>query len=169
MQAIYVPADDITDPAPHTTFAHLDATTVLSRAITEKGIYPAVDPLDSTSRILDPKYVGQEHYNVAREVQRILQRYKELQDIIAILGIDELSEDQKVTVARARRLQRFMSQPFFVAQVFTGREGKYVPIKDTVASFKEILEGKADDLPEQAFFLAGTLDDVRENAKKLNA
>jgi F-type H+/Na+-transporting ATPase subunit beta len=169
LQAIFVPADDYTDPAPATTFGHLDSVIRLERYLTELGIYPSVDPLTSTSRVLDPNVVGQEHYEVARETQRILQSYRDLQDIIAILGIDELSEDQKQTVARARRLQRFMSQPFFVAQVFTGREGKYVPIKDTVASFKEILEGKADDLPEQAFFLAGTLDDVRENAKKLEA
>ena len=169
LQAIYVPADDYTDPAPATTFAHLDSTIRLERYLTELGIYPAVDPLTSTSRVLDPLIVGQEHYDVAREVQRVLQRYRDLQDIIAILGIDELSEDDKALVARARRLQRFMSQPFFVAAVFTGRDGKYVPIKDTVASFKEILEGKADDLPEQAFFLAGTLDEVRENAAKLEA
>jgi F-type H+-transporting ATPase subunit beta len=169
LQAIYVPADDYTDPAPATTFAHLDSTIRLERYLTELGIYPAVDPLTSTSRVLDPLIVGQEHYDVAREVQRVLQRYRDLQDIIAILGIDELSEDDKALVARARRLQRFMSQPFFVAAVFTGREGKYVPIKDTVTSFKEILEGKADDLPEQAFFLAGTLDEVRENAARLEA
>ena len=169
LQAIFVPADDYTDPAPATTFGHLDSVIRLERYLTELGIYPSVDPLTSTSRVLDPNVVGQEHYEVARETQRILQSYRDLQDIIAILGIDELSEEQKLTVARARRLQRFMSQPFFVAQVFTGREGKYVPIKDTVASFKEILEGKADDLPEQAFFLAGTIDDVRENAKKLEA
>ena len=169
LQAIFVPADDYTDPAPATTFGHLDSSIRLERYLTELGIYPAVDPLTSTSRVLDPNVVGQEHYEVARETQRILQSYRDLQDIIAILGIDELSEDQKQTVARARRLQRFMSQPFFVAQVFTGREGKYVPIKDTVASFKEILDGKTDDLPEQAFFLAGTIDDVRENAKKLEA
>jgi F-type H+/Na+-transporting ATPase subunit beta len=169
LQAIYVPADDYTDPAPATTFGHLDSTIRLERYLTELGIYPAVDPLTSTSRVLDPLIVGQEHYEVAREVQRVLQRYRDLQDIIAILGIDELSEDDKSLVARARRLQRFMSQPFFVAAVFTGREGQYVPIKDNVTSFKEILDGKADDLPEQAFFLAGTLDDVRENARKLEA
>jgi F-type H+-transporting ATPase subunit beta len=169
LQAVYVPADDYTDPAPATAFGHLDSTIRLERYLTELGIYPAVDPLTSTSRVLDPLVVGQEHYDVARETQRVLQRYRDLQDIIAILGIDELSEEDKALVARARRLQRFMSQPFFVAEVFTGRPGKYVAIKDTVASFKEILEGKADDLPEQAFFLAGTLDDVRENAKKLNA
>jgi F-type H+-transporting ATPase subunit beta len=169
LQAVFVPADDYTDPAPATTFAHLDSTIRLERSIAELGIYPAVDPLTSTSRVLDPNVVGQEHYDVAREVQRVLQRYRDLQDIIAILGIDELSEEDKATVARARRLQRFMSQPFFVAEVFTGRSGKYVAIKDTVASFKEILEGKTDTLPEQAFFLAGTIDDVRENAEKLGA
>jgi F-type H+-transporting ATPase subunit beta len=169
LQAIYVPADDYTDPAPATTFGHLDSTIRLERYLTELGIYPAVDPLTSTSRVLDPLIVGQEHYEVAREVQRVLQRYRDLQDIIAILGIDELSEEDKALVARARRLQRFMSQPFFVAAVFTGREGEYVSIKDTVASFREILEGKADDLPEQAFFLAGTLDQVRENAARLEA
>jgi F-type H+/Na+-transporting ATPase subunit beta len=169
LQAVFVPADDYTDPAPATTFAHLDSTIRLERNIAELGIYPAVDPLTSTSRVLDPLVVGQEHYDVARETQRVLQRYRDLEQIIAILGIDELSEDDKATVARARRLQRFMSQPFFVAEVFTGRSGKYVPIKDTVASFKQILEGEVDTLPEQAFFLAGTLDDVRENAAKLNA
>jgi len=169
LQAVFVPADDYTDPAPATTFAHLDSTIRLERSITELGIYPAVDPLTSTSRVLDPLIVGQEHYDVARETQRVLQRYRDLQDIIAILGIDELSEEDKSTVARARRLQRFMSQPFFVAEVFTGRSGVYVPIKDSVASFKEILEGKADTLPEQAFFLAGTLDDVRQNAERLQA
>jgi F-type H+-transporting ATPase subunit beta len=169
LQAIYVPADDYTDPAPATTFGHLDSTIRLERYLTELGIYPAVDPLTSTSRVLDPLIVGQEHYEVAREVQRVLQRYRDLQDIIAILGIDELSEEDKALVARARRLQRFMSQPMFVAAVFTGREGQYVSIKDTVASFREILEGKADDLPEQAFFLAGTLDQVRENAARLEA
>jgi len=167
MQAIYVPADDITDPAPHTTFAHLDATTVLSRAITEKGIYPAVDPLDSTSRILDAKYLGQDHYDVAREVQRILQRYKELQDIIAILGIDELSEEDKVTVQRARRIERFLSQPMYVAEQFTGVEGAFVPIDETVASFKAIAEGKYDHVPEQAFFLCGGIEDVERKAKDL--
>ena len=169
LQAVFVPADDYTDPAPATTFAHLDATIRLERWITELGIYPAVDPLMSTSRILDPNVVGIEHYDVARETQRVLQRYRDLQDIISILGIDELSEEDKSTVARARRLQRFMSQPFFVAEVFTGRAGKYVPIKDTVASFKEILEGSTDALPEQAFYLAGTIDDVRANAAKLEA
>jgi F-type H+/Na+-transporting ATPase subunit beta len=169
LQAVYVPADDYTDPAPATTFAHLDSTIRLERSIAELGIYPAVDPLTSTSRVLDPLVVGNEHYDVAQETKRVLQRFRDLQDIIAILGIDELSEEDKATVARARRLQRFMSQPFTVAEVFTGRAGKYVPIRDTVASFKEILEGKADTLPEQAFFLAGTLDDVRENAAKLSA
>ena len=167
LQAVFVPADDYTDPAPATAFGHLDSTIRLERYLTELGIYPAVDPLSSTSTVLDPNIVGQEHYETARETQRILQSYRDLQDIIAILGIDELSDEQKTTVARARRLQRFMSQPMFVGAVFTGREGRYVSIKDTVASFKEILEGKADDLPEQAFFLAGTIDDVRENAKKL--
>jgi F-type H+/Na+-transporting ATPase subunit beta len=167
LQAVFVPADDYTDPAPATTFGHLDSTIRLERYITELGIYPAVDPLTSTSRVLDPLVVGQEHYDVARETQRVLQRYRDLQDIIAILGIDELSEEDKATVSRARRLQRFMSQPFFVGEVFTGRPGKYVPIKDTVASFKEILDGSADSLPEQAFFLAGTIDDVRANAEKL--
>ena len=169
LQAVYVPADDYTDPAPATTFAHLDSTIRLERRITELGIYPAVDPLTSTSRVLDPNVVGQEHYDVAREVQRVLQRFRDLQDIIAILGIDELSEEDKATVARARRLERFMSQPFFVGEVFTGRPGVYVPIKETVTSFKDVLEGKADTLPEQAFFLAGTLDEVRANAAKLEA
>src|SRR5664279_761294 len=167
LQAIFVPADDYTDPAPATTFAHLDSSIRLERYLTGLGIYPSVDPLTSTSRVLDPNIVGQEHYETARETQRILQSYRDLQDIIAILGIDELSEDQKITVSRARRLQRFMSQPMFVAAPFTGREGRYVSIKDTVSSVKEILEGKADDMPEQAFFLAGTIDDVRENASKL--
>jgi F-type H+/Na+-transporting ATPase subunit beta len=167
LQAVFVPADDYTDPAPATTFGHLDSTIRLERWITELGIYPAVDPLTSTSRVLDPLVVGQEHYDVARETQRILQRYQDLEQIIAILGVDELSEDDKATVSRARRLQRFMSQPFFVAEVFTGRPGAYVTIKDTVASFKEILEGKTDTLPEQAFFLAGTIDDVRKNAERL--
>jgi F-type H+-transporting ATPase subunit beta len=169
LQAVFVPADDYTDPAPATTFAHLDSTIRLERSIAELGIYPAVDPLTSTSRVLDPLVVGQEHYDVARETQRVLQRFRDLQDIIAILGIDELSEEDKATVARARRLQRFASQPFFVAEVFTGRPGAYVSIKDTVASFKEILEGKTDTLPEQAFFLAGTIDDVRANAERLSA
>ena len=161
VQAVYVPADDLTDPAPATTFAHLDATTVLSRAIVEQGIYPAVDPLESTSRILDPRIVGEEHYQVARGVQEILQRYKELQDIIAILGMDELSEEEKVLVARARKVQRFLSQPFFVAGQFTGLEGKYVPIAETVRGFKEILEGKHDDVPESYFLNAGSIDEVR--------
>jgi F-type H+-transporting ATPase subunit beta len=169
VQAIYVPADDYTDPAPATTFAHLDATTNLSRAIVELGIYPAVDPLASTSRILDPRIIGDEHYNVAKEVKRVLQRYKDLQDIIAILGIDELPEDDKVTVARARKLQRFLSQPFFVASQFTGREGKYVPIAETIRGFKEIIDGKHDALPEQAFYMVGTIDEVVETAKKMAA
>ncbi|RAY15763.1 F0F1 ATP synthase subunit beta [Actinomadura craniellae] len=167
MQAIYVPADDITDPAPHTTFAHLDATTVLSRAITEKGIYPAVDPLDSTSRIMDPQIIGQDHYNVAQEVIRILQKYKELQDIIAILGIDELSEEDKVTVNRARRIERFLSHPMFVAEAFTGQPGVFVPLEDTIASFKAIAEGKYDHIPEQAFFMCGGIEDVEKKAKEL--
>ncbi len=167
VQAVYVPADDYTDPAPATTFNHLDATTNLSRAISELGIYPAVDPLASTSRILTPEVVGDEHYKVAREVQRTLQRYKELQDIIAILGMDELSEDDKLVVARARKVQRFMSQPFFVAEQFTGAPGKYVQIKDTVRGFKEILEGKHDSLPEQAFYMVGTIDEAIEKAKRL--
>jgi F-type H+/Na+-transporting ATPase subunit beta len=165
VQAIYVPADDYTDPAPATTFAHLDATTNLSRAIAELGIYPAVDPLASTSRILDPRVIGDEHYDVARQVKQVLQRYKDLQDIIAILGIDELSEDDKVTVTRARKVQKFLSQPFFVAEQFTGHKGKYVPIAETVRGFKEIVEGKHDEIPEQAFYLAGTIDDVLERAK----
>ena len=160
VQAVYVPADDLTDPAPATTFAHLDATTVLDRAITELGIYPAVDPLASTSRILDPLIVGQEHYEVARGVQEVLQKYKDLQDIIAILGMDELSEEDKVTVARARKVQRFLSQPFTVAEQFTGMEGKYVPIKETVRGFKEILEGKHDEIPEDLFLFAGGIDEV---------
>jgi F-type H+/Na+-transporting ATPase subunit beta len=167
VQAIYVPADDLTDPAPATTFAHLDATTVLSRQIVELGIYPAVDPLDSTSRILDPQVIGEEHYAVAREVQRILQKYKELQDIIAILGIDELSEDDKLVVSRARKIQRFLSQPFFVAEAFTGSPGKYVSIKDTVKGFKEIAEGKHDDLPEQAFYMVGPIEEAVEKARKM--
>jgi F-type H+-transporting ATPase subunit beta len=167
VQAVYVPADDYTDPAVATTFAHLDATTALSRPISELGIYPAVDPLASTSRILDPQIIGNEHYEVARGVQEVLQRYKDLQDIIAILGVEELSEDDKITVARARRIQRFFSQPFFVAEQFTGRSGKYVKLSETIASFKEILEGKVDDLPEGAFFYAGTIDEVRENAERM--
>ena len=166
VQAVYVPADDLTDPAPATTFAHLDATTVLSRSIASLGIYPAVDPLESTSRILSPDVVGQEHYQVAREVQRILQRYKELQDIIAIMGMDELSEEDKLTVARARKMQRFLSQPFEVAEQFTGYQGKYVPLKETIRGFKEIIEGKHDSIPESAFLFAGTIDDVVEKAKK---
>jgi len=167
MQAVYVPADDYSDPAPVATFTHLDATIALERAIVEKGIYPAVDPLASTSRILDPLIVGEEHYNTAREVQQVLQRYKDLQDIIAILGIDELSEDDKLLVSRARKIERFFSQPFFVAQQFTNVEGKYVPIKDTVKGFREILDGEHDDLPEDAFMMAGTIDDVIESAKAL--
>jgi F-type H+-transporting ATPase subunit beta len=167
VQAIYVPADDLTDPAPATAFSHLDATTVLSRQIAELGIYPAVDPLDSTSRILDPNYIGEEHYQVARLVQRILQRYKDLQDIIAILGMDELSEDDKKIVGRARRIQRFMSQPFSVAEQFTGIPGKYVKLEETISSFERLVAGEFDHLPEQAFFMAGGIDDVVENAKKL--
>ena len=165
VQAVYVPADDLTDPAPATTFAHLDATTVLSRSISSLGIYPAVDPLESTSRILSPDVVGQEHYQVARQVQNILQRYTELQDIIAIMGMDELSDEDKLTVSRARKIQRFLSQPFSVAEQFTGMKGKYVPIKDTIRGFKEIIEGKHDDLPESAFLFAGTIEDVIEKAK----
>lgn len=167
VQAVYVPADDLTDPAPATTFAHLDATTVLSRKISELGIYPAVDPLDSTSRILDPEVVGEEHYQVARQVQEVLQKYEELQDIIAILGIDELSDDDKIVVSRARKLQRFLSQPFSVAEIFTGLPGAYVPIKETVRGFKEIIEGKHDNLPESAFLMVGTIDDAIEKAKKM--
>ena len=169
VQAIYVPADDLTDPAPATTFAHLDATTVLSRQIVELGIFPAVDPLASTSRILDPRILGQEHYNVAREVKAVLQRYKELQDIIAILGIDELSEEDKLTVARARKIQRFLSQPFFVAEQFTGLAGKYVKKEDTVRGFKEIVEGRCDEIPEQAFFMKGGIEEVFEAAEKMKA
>ncbi len=167
VQAIYVPADDLTDPAPATTFAHLDATTVLSRPLSELGIYPAVDPLASTSRILTPRVVGQEHYDVAQGVKRILQRYKDLQDIIAILGIDELSEEDQLTVKRARKVQRFLSQPFHVAEVFTGAPGKYVKVEDTVRSFKEIIEGKHDNIPEQAFYMKGAIEDVLEAAEKL--
>ena len=168
VQAVYVPADDLTDPAPATTFAHLDATTVLSRNIASLGIYPAVDPLESNSRILSPEIVGKEHYEVAREVQSILQRYKELQDIIAIMGMDELSDDDKITVNRARKVERFLSQPFSVAEQFTGMKGKYVPIKETIRGFKEIIEGKHDDIPESAFLFAGTIDDVvnKANASK---
>jgi F-type H+-transporting ATPase subunit beta len=167
VQAIYVPADDITDPAPANVFAHLDATTVLSRQLTELGIYPAVDPLASTSRILDPHILGGEHYSVARGVQRILQRYKDLQDIIAILGMDELSDEDKLAVGRARKIQRFLSQPFFVAEVFTGQPGRYVPVRETIRGFKELVEGKCDDLPEQAFYMVGTIDEAREKAEKL--
>ncbi len=166
VQAIYVPADDLTDPAPATTFSHLDATTVLSRQIVELGIYPAVDPLDSTSRILDPRVVGKEHYETAQAVQRVLQKYKDLQDIIAILGMDELSDEDKQVVARARKIQKFLSQPFFVAEQFTGTPGKYVPMEDTVRGFKEILEGQHDHIPEQAFYMAGGIEEVVENAKK---
>jgi len=169
VQAIYVPADDYTDPAPATTFAHLDATTNLSRQIVEIGIYPAVDPLASTSRILDPRIVGAEHYNVARLVKAVLQKYKDLQDIIAILGIDELSEEDKLAVSRARKIQRFLSQPFFVAEQFTGREGKYVKIADTIKGFKEIVEGKHDDIPEQAFYMVGPIEEVLEQSKKMEA
>jgi F-type H+-transporting ATPase subunit beta len=169
VQAIYVPADDLTDPAPATTFAHLDATTVLSRQIAELGIYPAVDPLDSTSRILDPLVVGAEHYKVAREVQQILQRYKDLQDIIAILGMDELSEEDKLVVGRARKIQRFLSQPFSVAEAFTGMPGKYVKLVDTIRGFREIAEGKYDDIPEQAFYMVGTIEEVLEKAQRLQA
>jgi len=167
VQAVYVPADDLTDPAPATTFAHLDATTVLSRSISELGIYPAVDPLDSTSRILDPNIVGEEHYQTARNVQEILQKYKDLQDIISILGMDELSAEDKLTVSRARKIQRFLSQPFSVAEGFTGIKGRYVPIRETVRGFREILEGKHDDIPETAFFMAGSIDDVIANAKAM--
>ena len=168
VQAVYVPADDLTDPAPATTFAHLDATTVLSRSIASLGIYPAVDPLDSTSRILSPDVVGIEHYEVARSVQSILQRYKELQDIIAIMGMDELSEEDKLVVNRARKIQRFLSQPFSVAEQFTGMQGKYVPIKETIRGFREILDGKHDALPESAFLFVGTIDEAVEKAKKLS-
>ena len=169
VQAVYVPADDLTDPAPAGTFTHLDATTVLSRQIAELGIYPAVDPLDSTSRILDPHVIGEEHYRVARGVQAVLQKYKDLQDIIAILGMEELSDEDKLTVSRARKIQRFLSQPFFVAEVFTGSPGKYVPLKETIRGFKEILEGKYDDLPENAFYMVGTIDEAVEKAKKIQA
>jgi F-type H+-transporting ATPase subunit beta len=169
VQAVYVPADDLTDPAPATTFSHLDATVVLSRAIAELGIYPAVDPLDSNSRILTPDILGEEHYQTARGVQQLLQRYKDLQDIIAILGMDELSEDDKAVVNRARKVQRFLSQPFFVAEIFTGSSGQYVDVADTVRGFKEILEGKHDDMPEQAFYLVGTIEQAREKASKMAA
>ncbi|WIW70972.1 MULTISPECIES: F0F1 ATP synthase subunit beta [Anaerosinus] len=167
VQAVYVPADDLTDPAPAATFAHLDATTVLSRQIAELGIYPAVDPLDSTSRIVDPHIIGEEHYEVARGVQEILQKYKELQDIIAILGMEELSDEDKLVVARARKVQRFLSQPFFVAEAFTGTPGKYVPLKETIRGFKEILEGKHDEIPEAAFYMVGSIDEVLEQARKM--
>jgi F-type H+-transporting ATPase subunit beta len=166
-QAVYVPADDYTDPGVVTTFGHLDAVIALERSIADQGLYPAVDPLTSTSRILDPNIVGEEHYRVAREVQRVLQRYKDLQDIIAILGIEELSEEDKLTVTRARKVQRFLSQPMFVTEVFTGREGRYVSIRETVRGFREILDGKHDDLPEQAFYMMGTIDEVVEEAKNL--
>jgi len=169
VQAIYVPADDYTDPAPATTFAHLDATTNLSRSISELGIYPAVDPLASTSRILDPRVIGDEHYRVARQVKQVLQRYKDLQDIIAILGIDELSEDDKLAVSRARKVQKFLSQPFFVAEQFTGTPGKYVTIAETIRGFQEIVEGKHDGIPEQSFYMAGTIDEVLERAAKVAA
>jgi len=167
VQAIYVPADDLTDPAPATAFAHLDATTVLSRQIAELGIYPAVDPLASTSRILDPRVLGVEHYTVARKVQAILQKYKDLQDIIAILGMDELSEEDKITVARARKIQKFLSQPFFVAEQFTGMKGKYVKVEETIRGFSEIAEGKHDEIPEQAFYMVGTIDEALEKAENL--
>ena len=169
VQAIYVPADDLTDPAPATTFAHLDATTVLSRAIVEQGIYPAVDPLDSTSTMMDPNIVGEEHYQVARGVQGTLQKYKDLQDIIAILGMDELSEEDKLTVSRARKIQRFLSQPFFVAEQFTGHKGKYVPLKESIAGFKEILSGALDDLPEQAFYMVGNIDEAKAKAQQIKS
>jgi F-type H+-transporting ATPase subunit beta len=167
LQAIYVPADDITDPAPHTTFAHLDATTVLSRPISEKGIYPAVDPLDSSSRILDPLYIGDEHYAIASRTKEILQRYKDLQDIIAILGIDELGEEDKVLVGRARRIERFLSQNMFVAEAFTGQKGSFVPLSETLEAFKALADGEFDHLPEQAFFMCGGIEDLEANAKKL--
>jgi F-type H+-transporting ATPase subunit beta len=167
IQAVYVPADDYTDPAPATTFAHLDAVTALSRQIVELGIYPAVDPLGSSSRILDPRIIGEEHYNTAQDVKRVLQRYKDLQDIIAILGLDELSDEDKLIVGRARKIQRFFSQPFHVAEQFTGYQGKYVKLEDTVKGFREIVDGKHDDIPEQAFFMAGPIEDVVEKAKTL--
>ena len=166
---MYVPADDLTDPAPATTFAHLDATTVLSRQIAELGIFPAVDPLDSTSRILDPQILGEEHYQVARQVQEVLQKYKSLQDIIAILGMDELSDEDKLIVSRARKIQRFLSQPFHVAEVFTGTPGVFVKLEDTIKGFKGILEGKYDDIPEQAFYMVGTIEDVLKKAEALKA
>jgi F-type H+-transporting ATPase subunit beta len=167
IQAVYVPADDYTDPAPATTFAHLDAVTALSRQIVELGIYPAVDPLSSSSRILDPRIIGEEHYNTAQDVKRVLQRYKDLQDIIAILGLDELSDEDKLIVSRARKVQRFFSQPFFVAAQFTGLEGKYVKLEDTIKGFREIVAGKHDDLPEQAFYMVGTIDDAVEKGKTI--
>jgi F-type H+-transporting ATPase subunit beta len=169
VQCVYVPADDLTDPAPATTFAHLDGTVVLSRQIAELGIYPAVDPLDSTSRILDPQVLGQDHYQTARTVQQMLQKYKELQDIIAILGMEELSDEDKLTVQRARKIQRFLSQPFHVAEAFTGKPGKYVKVADTVRAFKEICEGKHDDVPEQAFYMKGGIEEVLETAKEMAA
>jgi len=169
VQAVYVPADDLTDPAPAAVFSHLDATTVLNRAIAEKGIYPAVDPLDSSSRMLDPQIIGAEHYAVARDVQAVLQKYKDLQDIIAILGMDELSEEDKLVVDRARKIERFLSQPFFVAEVFTGSPGKYVSLEESIAGFKGILDGKYDDLPEAAFYMAGGIEEVLENAEKLKS
>jgi F-type H+-transporting ATPase subunit beta len=169
VQCVYVPADDLTDPAPATTFAHLDGTVVLSRPIAELGIYPAVDPLDSTSRILDPNILGEEHYRVARQTQQILQKYKDLQDIIAILGMDELSDEDKLVVARARRIQRFLSQPFNVAEAFTGRKGRYVPVAETVRGFREIIEGKHDDLPEAAFYMVGSIEEVKQQAEKMAA
>jgi F-type H+-transporting ATPase subunit beta len=169
MQAVYVPADDYSDPAPVATFTHLDATIALERSIVEKGIYPAVDPLASTSRILDPNLVGEEHYRIAREVQRVLQRYKDLQDIIAILGVEELSEDDKLLVARARKIEKFFSQPFFVAEVFTGRKGQYVLLQETIRGFREILEGKHDELPEGAFYMVGTIDQAVEQARQMQA
>jgi F-type H+-transporting ATPase subunit beta len=169
VQAIYVPADDLTDPAPATSFAHLDATTVLSRQIAELGIYPAVDPLDSTSRMLDPRVVGEEHYRVARDVQRVLQTYKSLQDIIAILGMDELSEEDKLTVSRARKIQRFLSQPFHVAEVFTGSPGVFVKLEDTIKGFKDIVAGEYDELPESAFYMVGTIEEATEKARKIAA
>ena len=169
VQAVYVPADDLTDPAPAITFAHLDATTVLSRKIVEQGIYPAVDPLESTSRILEPEVVGEEHYEVARKVQELLQHYKELQDIIAILGMEELDDEDKIAVYRARKIQKFLSQPFHVGEVFTGIPGQYVPLKETIRGFKAIIDGEMDEYPEAAFMMAGTIEDVKEKAKKMNA
>jgi F-type H+-transporting ATPase subunit beta len=169
MQAVYVPADDYTDPAPATTFAHLDATTTLQRSLADQGLYPAVDPLGSTSRILDPLIVGEEHYNVARRVQQTIQRYRDLQDIIAILGVEELSEDDKMTVARARKMQRFLTQPMFVAEQFTGRQGRFVPIEDTVRGFGEILDGKHDHLPEAAFYMVGTIEEAVEAAERMRS